>query len=350
VDNLINVFMNYKVNRLTSYGVLIFHENSFFIKQVFKAYFKTYVDNYYYGVFNTISEKIYSEENLKLEFQGVMEEMLDDYMVYELQVSNEEYSANRSIIVELKDIALEVVKLDSLEYADKDEIAPKVQEFVNNNLVLNRLLGERVPRLITLIRETFLMNQKMLNYEDKYFEIEESKFENNQDISFLTLKNQIKALNIYRKAMVDKVYNDNRLDEKKIECLIQKVSLNILKSILEKKEIKPVILEVTDSIIRRGKISNDIMALIDNPLFRKYVVLAVEYNTYVTHKGVFFEDYTLACIQDYSHINDIYQKTENIFNEAMFSYLIVSDYKYRDRDFFLDYQNEALKVLLFEED
>ena len=141
--------MNYKINRLTSYGVLIYHENSFFIKQVFKAYFKTYVDNYYYEIFNTISEKIYNEDNLKLEFQGVMEEMLDDYMVYELQVSNEEYQANRGTISELKDIALEVVKLDSLEFGDKDEIPSKVQEFVSNNIVLSRLLGERVPRLIT---------------------------------------------------------------------------------------------------------------------------------------------------------------------------------------------------------
>ena len=48
--------MNYKINRLTNYGVLVYHENSIFIKQVFKAYFKTYVDNYYYGVFNTIDE------------------------------------------------------------------------------------------------------------------------------------------------------------------------------------------------------------------------------------------------------------------------------------------------------
>ena len=350
MDNLINVFMNYKINRLTSYGVLIYHENSFFIKQVFKAYFKTYVDNYYYEIFNTISEKIYNEDNLKLEFQGVMEEMLDDYMVYELQVSNEEYQANRGTISELKDIALEVVKLDSLEFGDKDEIPSKVQEFVSNNIVLSRLLGERVPRLITLIRETYLTNQKMLTYEDKYFEIEESKFEKYQDIRFLTLKNQVKALNTYRKAMVDKVYNDNRLDEKKIECLIQKVSLKILKDVLEKKETSPVILEITDSVIRRGKISNEVMALIDNPLFRKYVVLAVEYNTYLNHKGVFFEDYTLACIQDYSHINDVYQKTENIFNEAMFSYLVVSDYKYKDRDFFMDYENETMKVLLFEEE
>ena len=350
MDNLINVFMNYKINRLTNYGVLVYHENSIFIKQVFKAYFKTYVDNYYYGVFNTIDDKEYNEENLKLEFIGVMHEMLDDYMIYELQVSNEEYAYNRGIISELKDISLEIIKLDSLSFSDKDEIVDKVNNFIDNNNILKQLLGERVPRLITLIRETYNTNLKMLNYEDKYFDIEESKFENYKDIRYVTLRNQVKALNNYRKAMVSKVYNDKRLDQKKIECLIQKVSLDILKSVLEKREVCPVMLEITDSVISRGKIINSVMALIDNPLFRKYVVLAVDFNTYVNHKGVFFEDYTFACIQDYSHINDIYQKTENIFNEGVFSYLIVSDYKYKDKDFFLGYDNEAMKVLIFEEE
>ena len=48
--------------------------------------------------------------------------------------------------------------------------------------------------------------------------------------------------------------------------------------------------------------------------------------------------------------NDVYQKTDSIYKEGIFNYLIVEDCKYRDRDYFLDYNSDVLKILLFEED
>ena len=61
MDNLINVFMNYKINRLIKYGTYIYDDDSDFVSKCFKAYFRTYVDNYYYGVFNTIEENVYNQ-------------------------------------------------------------------------------------------------------------------------------------------------------------------------------------------------------------------------------------------------------------------------------------------------
>ena len=52
MDNLISVFFDYKINCLVDYGVVIYNEDSKFIKQVFRNYFRTYIDNYYYGIFN----------------------------------------------------------------------------------------------------------------------------------------------------------------------------------------------------------------------------------------------------------------------------------------------------------
>lgn len=40
-----------------------------------------------------------------------MEESLDEYRNYELQVSNEEYSNNVKIIKEVKDISYEITKM-----------------------------------------------------------------------------------------------------------------------------------------------------------------------------------------------------------------------------------------------
>ena len=86
--------MNYKINRLVEYACLIYQRHDKFAKDVFKMYFKTYVDNYYYGVFDTIENGTYSIDNLILELEGAMEELLHNYLEYELEVSNSEYSEN----------------------------------------------------------------------------------------------------------------------------------------------------------------------------------------------------------------------------------------------------------------
>ena len=70
----------------------------------------------------------------------------------------------------------------------------------------------------------------------------------------------------------------------------------------------------------------------------------------MSHKNAFSEDYQFACIQDFTYINDIYQKTDAIYQEGIFNYLIVSGCRYRERDFFLDYRNDTMRVLLFEEE
>ena len=53
---------------------------------------------------------------------------------------------------------------------------------------------------------------------------------------------------------------------------------------------------------------------------------------------------------DFSHIHDIYKKIENIEKEGIFDYLVLSDYKYKDREYLLNYEGKTLKILLFEED
>jgi hypothetical protein len=82
MDNLINIFMNYKIQRLVKYSVLVYNKDSEFINNCFTQYFSTYVDNYYYGIFNTIDDDKYTRKNLELEFTGIMEEMLEEYRGY----------------------------------------------------------------------------------------------------------------------------------------------------------------------------------------------------------------------------------------------------------------------------
>ena len=350
MENLITTFMNYKINRLVEYGIFLCQKDNKFIRQVFEAYFRTYVDNRYYGIFNTIDDGPFNEKNLKLEFNGIMEEMLIDYKAFELKVSNSEYSNNQSVIRHLNSIAYEIRKIDALEYKDKDNILAVLGDFVEHSKILSGLVGNRLIKFVSLVKETYNVCTKMLEYEDSYYVLEDRKFEEHTDKVFIDMVPSIKVLEVYPKSMIYKVYQDNRLNQRKVECFIQKISLFLLKKILSDSEINTYFVEFPDGIVHRGKIKESILSVMDNPVFRKYVVIGIHYNTYLAHKEAFSEDYQFACIQDFTYINDIYQKVDAIYKEGVFNYLIVSGCRYREREFFLTYKNDTMSALLFEEE
>ncbi len=350
MNNLISIFMNYKIERLVEYGVFLLDEDSPFIRKIFGEYFSVYVDNYYYHVFHTIDDGVYSDQNLKLELKGIMEEMLDDYLQYELVESNEDYQAHVHIIRKLKDFSYEVLKIDSLEISNREEVTSKVAEFVQNNSWFQKKIGDRLSKFTKLIRETFQTNHKLLSYEGHYFEVVKHSFEGHDDVYYYDLESRINILNHYRKSMVSRVYQEDGLAKAKLECMIQKISLKILKGFLEHQDLPIFIIELKDLFIKRGQIIDEVYDLIDNPLFRHYVTLGVSYNIYQSQKDAFLEDFHFACIQDFSHINDVYTKVDTISKDGIFDYTIVSDCKYKDRDFFLQYENEAMDVLVFEEE
>lgn len=350
MDNLINVFMNYKINRLVEYGTFIYDDDSEFVGNCFREYFRTYVDNYYYGIFNTIDDTVYNLKNLKLEFKGIKEEMLEDYRVYELQVGNEEYLENRKIIMELADMALEITKMDQLEYKDKDDITEVVSNFINSRAILNDLVGKRIIKLVSLVKETYSDVSKLFALGDNYFKIEKLAFIKEDNMKYFQLQQDIAVLNNYKKTMVSKIYKDEKYDYKKFECLVQKISMYLLRNIVSNRKTEVIFIELNDAFISRGKIINKVYKLIDNPIFKNHVVLCVNYNTYLNQKKAFLEDFQFGCIQDFSHINDISAKTDNIYNEGIFNYLLVDNCKDKDREFFIKYDKKGMNVLVFEEE
>ena len=350
MNNVITVFMNYKISRLIEYGVLVYSKDSSFIRNVFSTYFQTYIDNYYYGIFNTVDEERYNQKNLKLEFSGVMEEMLYDYQEYESKVSHETYEENQRIIRELRDIAHEVIKLDGFRFSNKEEVDEEITNFISQNALLSNALQGKIDKMIRLVRDTYVTETRLIQYESQFFTFEEKTFIDHSDIVWLELAPNIKTLEVYRKGLVEKANQDERLVLDKMECLIQKVSHMILMNVLNKKENKKYFIPLHESLVSRGTIDSRILSLIDNPLFQKYVVLSVPYNTYLNQKNAFAIDNHFAAIQDFSHINDIYQKIDSIYNEGFSHYLIISDCRVDDRDYFMNYKNEVMSVLMFEEE
>lgn len=349
MNNLITVFMNYKLNRLIEYGVVVYQNESPFIRGVFGSYFQTYIDNYYYGIFNTIDDGTYSEETLKTEFDGIMEEMLYDYQEYEKKVSQEEYQNNVRIIKELKDIALLILPIDTLAINNVDEVEKVVTDYIQLCPLVG-MLGNRIDKLLRLVRDTYLMEQKILEFENTDFTINEKKFIERRDCIWFELVPSIKSLEGYRKGLIDKVNSDESLVMDKLECLIQMISHMLLKNFLEKKENRKIFISLDDTLIGRGSIDERVLSLVDNPMFQKYVYLAIPYSTYTRYRNAFTEDYHFACTQDFSHINDIYQKVEAVYSEGFSHFLIVTDYRDDDKDYFINYKNEVMSVLMFEEE
>lgn len=350
MDNLISVFMNYKVNRLVEYGVVLYQKDSSFIRNVLTSYFQTYIDNYYYGVFNTIDDENYNKRNLKLEFNGIMEEMLYEYQEVEGKTDKEEYQENKNDIRVLKDLAYELTKIDTLEINNKDEMPDIINDFISSNSLLNNYVGKNLDKLIRLVKETYTNQNKLLKYDNQYFIAQERKFLGREHHFWYELVPNIKQLNTYRKGLVKKVCESEDFAFEKFECLVQKLSLMILNNFIEKKDTQKLFIELSDSLVGRGSIDERVLSLVDNPMFQKYVVLAVSHNTFLNHKSAFAIDVHFASIQDFKHINDLYGKVDNIYNEGFSHYLVVSDYRAEDRDFFINYKNDVMTVMLFEEE
>ena len=155
MDNFITTFMNYKVSRLVEYGLVFCSKNTPFTRSVLRHYFRTYISNYYYGTFYTIEDEEYSRGNLKLEFQGLKEELLADYRSYELELSEEEYKENQKMIGDLLDLCYELVEIDLISIDEKDDIDNVVQEFLNKHEKLKDRIGDRTSKLVSLVRETY---------------------------------------------------------------------------------------------------------------------------------------------------------------------------------------------------
>ena len=350
MDNLITIFMNYKVSRLIEYGVVIYQKNSSFIRGVFSGYFQTYIDNYYYGIFNTIDADKYSKTNLKLEFNGLMEEMIYEYEKKKDEEDPIEYQVNMKAIKELKELAYDIIRIDTLNFPNKDEIPNVMKEFVSEHNTIRELIGKNIDKLIRMVKDTYVNQNKLLNYDSPFFIINEKKFAEHEHHVWYELAPSIKALDIYRKGLVKSVSLDESFDFDKFECLVHKISLMLLHNFLENKETNRLFIELPDSLVSRGTIDERVLSLIDNPMFLKHVVLAVSYNTYLSHKTAFAIDVHFASIQDFSHINDVYQKVDSIYNEGFAHYLIVSDCKAEEKEFFMRYKNDVMSVLMFEEE
>ena len=78
--------------------------------------------------------------------------------------------------------------------------------------------------------------------------------------------------------------------------------------------------------------------------------LKIRHNIYYLFTTSYYSQNIYEEYQSGKIVSDVYQKTDSIRQEGVFRYLVVSDCKYNNRDYFLGYHSDSMEVLVFEEE
>lgn len=350
-DNLVTIYMNYKISRLVEYGMLIMHSSDLFLKEVLEKYLKNYVNSCYYFIFDTVNSKIYNEKIMLEEIEGKRLEILDELSNYELIDSNDLYTRKCGYINTSSKIIPFLINIDLLRFNDKDELNVKLSELIDKNSFIKNLIGNDFIKLSVAINKT---NDNLTTFfakKDNFFSLDYPLFKDRENYVLVKLSNDVKVLeDNYKKSLVERVYRDKKIQDKKLDLLIKKFIKDLLFNVYnENKLYDKYFIELPSDIFLDKKLLESFLIMLNNPLIKRYVTLAICSDNYYSNQALIRKfGYSIACIQDFSHINDIDTKLTNLDNSNLFDFIIVRTFKDKDYDAFLKYVRVNLCDILFD--
>ncbi len=342
--NLIDIYMNYYINRLSQYALCFFNEEELdkeFTIEILKEYMKVFINFKYYNILSSIENSQFQIEDLKKELDGKRVEILDNYASRELEEDNNIYSFNRKIIDKAMEVTLIVIQIDDYNYKDIDNTNDIINNLINKNN--KKYIENNTLKLINLVKETYKTINKFFKEENNYFNINYRLLDENRRLFVITLDQDIKYLDVnYKKSLIDKVYITEKLDKDKTEILLEKLSKDILYKILNKETIENYIVEISDEILKGNELY--IKDIIDNPLLNNHIILSITHEIYKERNKCLKNDYRLICNVDLSHIPDFKDKINKITGLGVFEYVIVKDYKQEDLEDLKKYDEEHIII------
>lgn len=352
--NIIDSYMDYKIKCLIKYALLFFEKDKSddFLNKCLNRYFRTYVNFCFYHRLETLDKVLsYDFVNLEKEFKGIEVELLDEYSIYELIDTNDGYRYNQNLIKVSREICLELCKFDQNTFESKDLISEFVSKYVLDNKVLSFNLKDNLNPFVNLVKENFIKEKKFFGDREEFFCVKYRKIKDSENLILAELVPNIKMLEInYKKILIDRVFDDIKLNKEKMSILIQKLSKEILRKVVYGEHLDLYVVKVPDNMFYRNKLVID--ELFDNDLLKQYFVFMTDFNVY-TGKKSFFDnnkDFKYACLQDCLHINDVVNKFNVIDALNVFDYIIVNDYKVKDKADILKYEcTNALGLYIDEE-
>ena len=349
-DNLVVIYMNYKINYLLKYGLLIMHSTDEFLSECLKNYLKTYVNSCYYLIFDTVNSKVYDDKVMREEIEGKRLEMLDDLSNYELIDSNEEYKNKKNYINDCSKIIPFLIKLDLFRFNDKEEANTGIKALVDQDSFVKEKLGTDILKLISLVIDTNKVLSNFFEKKDTYFSLDYLLFKDVDNYVKVVINNDVKVLHDnYKNSLVERCYKDKKIQFEKVYLLGIKFIKQLLFDVYNNSLLySKYFILIPEFIFEDKKDLGKLLDLFDNPLIKRYVVLGIVSDNYYSNQAFIRKyNFSIACIQDFSHINDVNAKLTNLDNSNLFDYILVDSFKDKDYDSFVKYSMVNLEGILF---
>lgn len=350
IDNLMDYYMSYKTSRLKKYGLVIMHSHDEFLEKTLVRYIKTYINCYYYNIFDTVNVSFCDDSVIRKELEGTKLEMLDELLIYELIDSNEIYELKQQYINDSYEVVLFLITLDRMRFLNKEIIPQQLEQLLYYCPNIKTSLGTRVSRLETLIKETYVTLNKFLDRTDDYYVLDYQLYKDRGDLVKVVMLSNITMLqDNYKRSLLERVYREDKLKKDKFDLLIKKfIKQFIIDSYNDKRIYDKYFIEIDDYLFSNKKDIDTFLGMLDNPFLKRYLVIVVSHNNYISCQSLFRKyKFSLACIQDFSHINDVNNKLTSLDMSNIYKYVIVSNYKSKDLDDIVKYGCVNLESVLF---
>lgn len=350
MDNLMDYYINYKINYLKRCAITIMDSDDEYLEYVILRYIDTYINTYYYNIFDTIDNFSDMSLAIKEELDGRRYELLYDLAPDELIDSNERYARRKGFISSVLPVIFFLVELDRFKFSSSEDISRELLILLDKNHEVKKIIGNNTLLLEKNIRNNFNNMNKFLGNDDDNLKLDYQLFKDKDDLVNVVIIPSISLLqDNYKSSLLDRVYRDERLKKQLIDLLCMKfIKQLIVDDYLGRKMYKRYFIQLDDYLFDDKDNIKDILNMLNNSFIMRYVVIGLSNTSYMSCRSLINKyKYCLACIQDFSHINDINNKLSNIDNSMIYKYIIVSGYKSDDLEDIMNYSSNNLEGILF---
>lgn len=333
--NLMDIYIDYKISRLVKYGLVILNSDDEYLAFLLRSYIETYIKTYYYHIFETVDSDTYSLEVLGEELEGKRWELLDIVSGDELVDSNDVYDKKKKWISDVIEVVYYLINLDKVVLNERDDVDRELDKMLALDESLKERLGSRVNKLGILMRETFSQT-KSLREDIGNFQLDYQLYRDKSDIVRVVLNYDITNLKEnYKKSLVERCYKEEKLSMDKFSLLLKAFVKRLIVDIYHDRNIyDKYIIEIPEDVLDDKKNFEKILELVNNPLVKRFLVFGISNDNYSKCKNLLRNNnFLVACMQDFKHINDVENKLTNLDN-GDYDYIIAVDYKDKDMAIF----------------
>lgn len=347
--NLISKYLTFRKTRLITYGLLIIDNTKYssFIKDSFKEYINNYIELIYHKKLETLDKvnKI-TLDIIQKEQEGKRLEQLDTLASRELLETNEGYLDKKKLINLIAEVMLDLISFDQKDLTEEN-IENEINDFLTRVSKKVDIKENTHKKLLREWKKTEKTLEKVLQKE-KNFNLSMKEYEEN--IYEVKLTKNMKQLNIYKKNLVTRVEQEEKIAIEKIKLSLMLLNEEILTKVINKEEIGAYIIYIEDELWKKRDYVDCISSLIDDDILKAHIHLGIHYNLYMSSKTIQKLkqlNYQFACYQDFSRINDLGTKLDTLDSSNIFTYLIITGYKEKDYKDLEKQEPTNIKKILF---